>query len=47
MKDGSVANNAVKNRVGKADRFATMLSVMDQVLRTPKFLEDKAYKKVQ
>lgn len=46
MKDQSVAANSVRNWVEKADRLATMIGAMDQVLRIPKQFKNQAYKKV-
>ena len=46
MKDNSVINNSVRSWVEKADHLATMIGAMDQVLRTPKAMRGKAYKKV-
>lgn len=46
MKDGSVKNNTVRNWVEKADHFAAMLGVMDQVLRISRPLRGRTYRKV-
>lgn len=46
MKDNSVVNNTVRNWVEKADHFSATLGAMDQVLRIPKAIRGKAYKKV-
>ena len=46
MKDGSVLNNPVRNWVEEVDRVVEMFGVMDQVLRVPKTLKGKTYKKI-
>ena len=45
MKDDSVLNNPVCNWVEGADGLAEMFGAMDQVLRVPKTLRGKTYKK--